>query len=117
MTVEPLLVGVGGALGAVGRYAVGLALSDWQFPLPTVVVNVVGSFVFALLVALGAGDHAVALLAVGFCGAFTTFATFSVDAVRLGERSRVATIGYIAGTLAACLLGVALAAGFAAVLR
>jgi CrcB protein len=115
MTVEPLLVGMGGALGAVGRYAVGRALGDWRFPLPTLVVNVAGSFVFGLLVASGAGERAVALFGVGFCGAFTTYATFSVDTARLWRRSRPVALAYAVGTLVACLLAVALATGLVAV--
>jgi CrcB protein len=114
MTIEPLLVGLGGAVGAVGRYAVGRALEDWQFPFPTLVVNVVGSFVLGFVVALGAADRPLALVGVGFCGAFTTYATFSVDAVRLWDRSRTAALGYAAGMLAACLLAVAVATGLAA---
>jgi CrcB protein len=116
MTVEPVLVGLGGALGAVGRYLVGRALDDWRFPLPTLVVNVLGSFLLGLLVAAGVGDRALALAGVGFCGAFTTFATFSVDTVRLGEQSRLWAVAYAAGTLLGCLLAVALAAGVAGLL-
>jgi CrcB protein len=116
MTVEPVLVGLGGALGAVGRYLVGRALDDWRFPLPTLGVNVLGSFLLGLLVAAGVGDRALALAGVGFCGAFTTFATFSVDAVRLGEQSRLWAVAYAAGTLLGCLLAVALAAGVAGLL-
>jgi len=113
--IEPLLVGLGGSLGAAGRYAVDIALADRSFVVPTLVVNVVGSFAFGLLVAVGAGERAVLFGAVGFCGAFTTYATFSVDAVRLWEGSRLTALAYAVGTLVLCLLATVFAAGLAAI--
>ena len=116
MTAEPLLVGLGGALGAVGRFLLGQALADREFTTPTLVVNVLGSFVLGLLVAAGAGDRSVALVGVGFCGAFTTYATFAVDTVRLWDESPARAFGYAVGTLLACLLAVGLAYGLVALL-
>lgn len=109
MTVEPALVGLGGAVGAVGRYLVGLGLADRRFPAATVAVNVGGTFLLGLVVAAGAGDRVLALVGAGFCGAFTTYATFSVDTVRLWEESPRTALAYAGGTLLACLLAFALA--------
>lgn len=85
-----LLVFAGGAVGAVTRYAADRAISvrhDMLFPWGTFVVNVLGSLVLGFLV--GVGSHLApwqsALLGAGFCGALTTFSTFSYETVRLLE--------------------------------
>jgi CrcB protein len=77
-----LLVALGGAVGSVARALVGLALAG-RFPWGTLTVNVAGSLLIGWVMARAAGtDPAVSarmvnLLAVGFCGGFTTFSTFS----------------------------------------
>lgn len=99
-------VAAGGAFGAVGRYLVAAQVTAWAgtgFPLGTLIVNVLGSFVMGLLVELGAlvwspSPELRAFLTVGFLGAFTTFSTFSMETVLLYER----------GALALCALYVAL---------
>lgn len=86
--VEPLLVAVGGSLGAAARYEVGGRLRGRRLPLGTLAVNVLGSFVSAF-VAFGFTGAAVAFVAAGFCGAFTTYSSFSFETVELwrdGER-------------------------------
>lgn len=84
--VDPAhLVGIGGALGAIGRYTVGQRLETRRFPLSTFTVNVLGSFVLGAVVFADIGESVVLFIGVGFCGAFTTFSTFSVDTVRLWE--------------------------------
>jgi CrcB protein len=88
------LVAVGGAVGAVARHAVVLALEeDGGVPRATLAVNVLGSFVLGAVTALAPGDSALLLVGVGACGAFTTFSTFAVEAVdALAEgRYRAAT--------------------------
>lgn len=106
------LVGVGGALGAVARYLVGLlvessGLDDAGFPWATFVVNVLGTFLLGVLTFGAVADDAMLLLGVGACGAFTTFSSFSFETVRTWEtgRRRLAA-GYAVGTLLAA--GVAL---------
>lgn len=87
-------VAFGGALGAVGRYVVVSQVTHWAgqgFPYGTLAVNVAGSFALGLLVELGAlawspSAELRAFLTVGFLGAFTTFSTFSMEAVLLYER-------------------------------
>lgn len=105
------VVGTGGALGALLRYWVGTRVDVESFPAATFVVNVVGSFVLAM-VTFGALDGQLALLlGVGACGSFTTYSSFSYETVRLyetGERGRA--IVNAAGTLAGCLLAVWLGA-------
>jgi len=109
--VEPaVLVGLGGAAGAVCRYWVGQRVSTGRAPFGTFAVNVTGSFLLGLVAFGGFTDPIVLLVGVGFCGAFTTFATFSVDVVLLWEDGRhglAAAFGF--GTLAAALLAVGVA--------
>lgn len=118
MTVDPaLLVGIGGALGAMLRYGVGLGLSHDRFPFATLVVNVVGSFVLGLLVFGGAGNDAILFVGVGACGSFTTYSSFSVEAFRLWEDgSHWRATVYAVGTFVLCLLGVGIAAGLVSLL-
>ena len=99
-----LYVAVGSAVGGLTRFVVGTwlqgRLDDWAprtgaapflpFPIGTLIVNVTGSFLLGviLVVVSRQGAHANAtrlLLAVGLCGGYTTFSTFSADTVGLLE--------------------------------
>lgn len=108
----PLLVGLGGAVGATLRYAVGQALADDDTAVPaaTLAVNTLGTFALGLLTFAGVGDGALLLFGTGTCGAFTTFSSFSVETVQAWEGGeRGVAVGYALGTLvlAAVALGVA----------
>lgn len=101
-------VAIGGAIGSVARYLVGVGsgkLFGFNFPWGTLIINVTGSFLIGLFVGLFAlrWDLAQAwriFLTVGFCGGFTTFSTFSLDAFYLFERGEaVAAITYIIGSV------------------
>ncbi|WP_276270525.1 fluoride efflux transporter CrcB [Haloarcula litorea] len=113
VAVEPAhLVGTGGAVGAICRYYLGRAVDREGFPVGTLTVNVVGSFVLGLITFAGAGTDVLLLVGTGACGSFTTFSSFSVDTVRLWERGRpAAAVGNAAVNLAGALLAVALARG------
>lgn len=105
---------VAGAAGAVARHVVGMALNDGmqaRFPWGTLVVNVSGSFLFGLITGL-AIEHGLSretrlVLGTGFCGAYTTFSTFTYETVRLMEdgavREAVRNVAesLVAGALAA----------------
>lgn len=91
MTDPTLLVGFGGVIGALARYAVSSLVEESRFPLSTVLVNVVGSFLLGLVSFAGPGESLALFVGVGVCGAFTTFSTFSVDTVQLVEEGRVRT--------------------------
>ena len=95
-----LVVGAGGALGAVARYKLsGLILHrtlDWNFPLATFVVNVLGCAVAGLLSGLVErhdmfGPHVRLLLFTGILGGFTTFSAFGLETLFLLRRSQPAT--------------------------
>ncbi|SES63821.1 fluoride efflux transporter CrcB [Paracoccus homiensis] len=114
-----LQVAIGGALGATARYSVYRAIA-WHgpgFPVATVVVNVIGSFVMGLLATAFAhrfGNHYAPMLLTGFLGGFTTFSAFSLDALTLWERGQGPGAAiYILASVLLSLLGViaGLAAG------
>ncbi|WP_049920049.1 fluoride efflux transporter FluC [Halobiforma nitratireducens] len=109
------LVGTGGAIGAVFRHWVYLRFSSEGFPWPTLLVNVLGSFVFGLAVFAGAGESTIQLLGIGACGSVTTFSSFSVETVQLYERGdRLRAVANAAGNLVLSLAGIALAWGIVA---
>jgi CrcB protein len=86
-----LYVAGGGALGAVARYLLMVAIPSAVFPLGTLVVNVIGSFALGVLIEVSAIKYTMSydmrlFLVVGVLGAFTTFSTFSLDAITLLER-------------------------------
>jgi CrcB protein len=85
-------VAVGGSLGAPLRYLVDRAVTthiDTEFPWGTLAINVAGSLLFGVLSGLllhhRVGPVPAALVGTGFCGAFTTFSTFTVETLRLVE--------------------------------
>lgn len=86
--MEVLLISIGGALGAVLRYVVGQLLDDRGFPWATLVVNAVGSFVLGAVIAGVTNGDVLLVVSVGFCGAFTTFSSFSFQTVSLWEQGR-----------------------------
>jgi CrcB protein len=94
-----LLVGAGGALGAVARFGSGILVGKiWSssFPLATLLINVAGSLAMGLFIGYLARTtpawqaDARLFFAVGVLGGFTTFSTFSLDAIALIERGEVA---------------------------
>jgi CrcB protein len=111
-------VAVGGALGALARY--GLAgliypVAGGKFPLATLVVNVLGSTLMGVLYVLIIEKGVLSpewrnILMVGFLGAFTTFSTFSLDALALWQNGHLLlAISYVLLNVVLCLGGMALA--------
>lgn len=84
---EIWMVGIGGCIGSMLRYTISLSMYSivvqTYFPWNTLLVNVVGSFLIGLVVAFDSPGHWHYLLAVGFCGGFTTFSAFSLEVIQM----------------------------------
>jgi CrcB protein len=102
-----LAVALGGALGSVMRYLVGIGagrLFGTDFPWGTLIINITGSFVMGVFAGLFAvrwnlPQAARIFLTVGICGGYTTFSTFSLDTFYLIERGELtATAAYMVGS-------------------
>lgn len=110
-----ILVGVGGAVGASARYALGnlFAYDATGFPWTTFAINVTGSFLLAGLPALSVvrrSHFLPPLLGTGVLGGFTTLSAYSEEARALVAAGAVGTAtAYVVGSLVACLVAVALA--------
>lgn len=76
-----LLVLLGGGIGAVLRYLISTFINKSFMPWGTFTVNVLGCFVFGLLVSFLSQYKL--LLLTGFCGGFTTFSTFASESAHL----------------------------------
>lgn len=114
-------IGLGAAIGANLRYLVGRLMADWLgagFPWGTLAINVTGSFLIGVIATLlgerlTVGPEWRLVLVVGVLGGYTTFSSFSLEAVVLFEAGRwLAGIAYILGSVllgvAACVLGIML---------
>ena len=100
---------VGGGIGSVLRYATNSILSVYVIgQLGTVLVNVIGSFVFGILVSIGEdrSDYFNLFLLTGLLGGFTTFSQFSYDVVTLQNNGNLYSIIYI---LSSVLLSISMA--------
>ena len=80
------LVGLGGALGSVLRYWIGLAMNTPGFPWGTLGVNILGSGVIGVLAGLGISGNFRLFLVTGMLGGFTTFSAFSLQTLELVQR-------------------------------
>lgn len=113
-----LAVAIGGALGAMGRFGVVSLLAPIagnKFPLGTFTVNLAGSFIIGVCYVvldekLAAAPEWRLLIMTGFLGAFTTFSTFSLDALALWDNGLPVTAAvYVGATVIGCLIAVSLA--------
>lgn len=81
-----LLVGLGGGIGSMLRYATGVLINTKYFPWSTLTVNIVGSFIIGVVFAISVKDESFLnnwkiFVATGICGGFTTFSAFSLENV------------------------------------
>ena len=109
-----LAVALGGALGAVLRWALGDAVPDGAgFPWTTFVINVTGTAVLASLPVFDAVRRRQVLAAAlgpGLLGGYTTLSAYSEQTrVLLADGQTTTALLYLLGTLAACLIAVAAA--------
>lgn len=107
-----LFVALGGAIGAMGRYAISLIPIKNEFPLLTLMTNIVGAVMIGFIVGLASekddvSPNTVLFWKTGICGGFTTFSTFSLEAVALLENKSFLSGGiYIVLSVIGCVIGV-----------
>jgi len=115
-------VALGSAVGGASRYALSMFIqqrASSTFPIGTLIVNVTGSLVLGFVLRYALGSPSVsaevrALLTTGFCGGYTTFSTFSYDAMTLIEdgdyrRAAIYIGASVLVSLVAIFLGIAVA--------
>lgn len=115
MTV--LLVVIGAAVGAPARYLTDRAVQarhDSVFPWGTFIVNVTGSALLGFLVALNDSAGVLTVTGTAFCGAFTTYSTFSYETLRLAQDraylfASLSVVASIIAALGAAYFGMAIA--------
>ncbi|MBO5484036.1 MAG: fluoride efflux transporter CrcB [Lachnospiraceae bacterium] len=106
-----IFVGLGGFIGTVCRYLLGLLPIEMEngFPIKTLCINVAGAFVISLITALAAKNKSISpqiilMLKVGICGGFTTFSTFAYESADLLKSGNtLIAFSYLFGSI---LLGV-----------
>lgn len=106
-----LIVGVGGAAGALARWGVNLAFTgvSWPFPVPTLLVNLLGCLIMGLLVAVviswdGAPAFLRPLVGMGFLGGFTTFSAFAIDTWHLAQSgASLSALAYVVVSVLGCI--------------
>jgi CrcB protein len=112
-----VLVALGGAVGSVARYLMASGIqtaTGWDFPLGTVLVNILGCFLIGTLYVLlmaraDPRQDLRALLMVGVLGGFTTFSSFSLETVTLAMSGNYTGATLNVGlSVGACLLGTVL---------
>lgn len=107
-----LLVGLGGGIGSMLRYAATLLTNSKYFPYSTLAVNIIGSFFIGIIFALSIKDEVFlnnwkSFLAVGLCGGFTTFSAFSLENMGLLQSGKIGmAVTYI---ILSIVLGIAAA--------
>lgn len=111
-----VLVALGGAVGAVARYGLGLAAARWAgagLPWGTWAANAVGSLCIGLALPLIGDERTRLAVLVGVLGSFTTFSTYSAETVLLWEAGRrglavANAVGSVGVGVACVLAGLAL---------
>lgn len=108
-----VLVGIFGALGVLSRYGLSSLVHGDTLPWMTVAINVAGSFILGLLVVIPFDSEELrTAIGVGFLGGFTTFSTFSVQAVLDTDAGEPGRAALYVGTSVVLGIGAA-AAGYA----
>lgn len=122
---ELLVIALGGGLGALSRYELGLWISSkWNqgFPLHTFIINITGAFLLGFLNILFIERMTVSPLwrlgiGVGFLGAYTTFSTFGFEVITLLEGGSYTTAAaYTFLSILVGFVGVALGVGLARII-
>ena len=111
-TTHLLLIGLGGGLGSMLRFGLSRWIASGALPWGTIVANSLGSLLIGWVLAKtgpvdGPNAHWQAFLAIGFCGGFTTFSSFSwqtLEQLRNGQPG--VAIAHVFFSITVCLLAV-----------
>ena len=106
-----LLVFIGGGLGSLLRYAIGLIIRPMsqQFPYATLIANAIGCLLLGLILGFLSTRSSVSntqniLLAVSFCGGLTTFSTFTLENMRFIEQGQLSN--FFIYTIGSFIMGI-----------
>lgn len=106
MWLQFIYVGIGGAIGCMLRYGATVIanMASWSQVITTLAVNALGSFLIGGLFTCVHRQSLYALLITGICGGFTTFSTFSLQAVQLLQQGKhTPAILYMLASLLICI--------------
>ena len=106
-----IFVALGGAVGACGRYAISLIPVKSQFPILTLITNLLGALLIGFIVGIAesrnVSKNAMMFLKTGVCGGFTTFSTFSLEAYNILSTKNYGLCSlYVALSVVGCIAGV-----------
>ena len=107
-----VFVGLGGALGAIGRYAISMISIKTEFPFLTLITNILGAVLIGFISGMvsakqDVSQNTVLFWKTGVCGGFTTFSTFSLEAYELFEKgSNILGLVYAVVSVVSCILGI-----------
>ena len=107
-----IYVALGGAVGALGRYAISLIPTKTEFPVLTLITNLIGAILIGFIVWFfdgrdEASKNMLLFWKTGVCGGFTTFSAFSLEALSLLEKKAYFLGGcYVALSVVGCIIGV-----------
>ena len=107
-----IFVAIGGAVGASMRYAISLIPVKSDFPILTLITNIIGAIAIGFITGImsekeNLSPNMTLFWKTGVCGGFTTFSTFSLEALNLIENRSYALGGlYIGLSVLFCIVGV-----------
>ena len=107
MYSKVLLVFIGGGIGTVARFLINHFINFSMLnQISTLLVNVVGSFLFGIIYSIIAQNSLISLfLLTGILGGFTTFSQFTMDIIELNTQSQISTLVYFLGTVIFSIVG------------